>query len=42
VTIRYGAVGTWDDALCVRITNYPEADIDVARAAAERLAKERG
>jgi ketosteroid isomerase-like protein len=42
VTIRYGSVGTWDDGLLVRITNYPEADIDEARAGAERLAEERG
>jgi ketosteroid isomerase-like protein len=42
VTIRYGSVSTWDDGLCVRTTNYPEADIDEARAAAERVAEERG
>jgi hypothetical protein len=42
VTIRYGSVITWDDGLVVRVANYPEADIDEARAAAERLAQERG
>jgi ketosteroid isomerase-like protein len=42
VTVRYGTVGTWDGGLCIRATNYPEADIDEARAAAERLAEERG
>jgi hypothetical protein len=31
----------WDDWLVVRSTPYPEADIDEARAAAERLAQER-
>jgi len=40
VTIRYGSVITWDDGLVVGTTNYP--DIDEARAAAERLAQERG
>ncbi|HXW58406.1 MAG TPA: hypothetical protein VEJ23_02895 [Solirubrobacteraceae bacterium] len=34
------AVWTWRDGLIVRTTNY--ADLDEARAAAERLAKERG
>jgi hypothetical protein len=42
VTIGDAAVGTWDDGLCVRATNYPEADMDEARAAAERVAEERG
>jgi ketosteroid isomerase-like protein len=37
---RYGAVAIWVDGLCERVTNY--ADIDQARAAAERLAQERG
>jgi ketosteroid isomerase-like protein len=37
---RFGAVSIWVDGLCERITNY--ADIDEARAAAERLAEERG
>jgi hypothetical protein len=37
---RYAAVGTWVDGLVERTTNY--ADIDQARAAAERLAEERG
>jgi hypothetical protein len=30
----------WEDGLIVRVTNY--TDIDEARAAAERLAEERG
>jgi ketosteroid isomerase-like protein len=42
VTIRYGQVNVWDDGLVVRSTLYPEADIMEARAAAERLAQERG
>ena len=42
VTVRYGQVNVWDDGLIVRATIYPEADIDEARAAAKRLAKERG
>jgi ketosteroid isomerase-like protein len=37
---RYGAVATWLDELVVRNTNY--LDVDQARAAAERLAMERG
>jgi ketosteroid isomerase-like protein len=40
VQFRYGSVLTWIDALCERHTDYP--DIDQARAAAERLAQERG
>jgi ketosteroid isomerase-like protein len=40
VHFRYGAVAVWDAGLAVRITNY--FDIDKARAAAERLAEERG
>ena len=40
VQIRYGSVSVWTDGLAVRITNY--GDIDEARAAAERLAQERG
>jgi ketosteroid isomerase-like protein len=40
VDSRYGIVWTWSDAKIARITNYN--DIDEARAAAERLAKERG
>jgi ketosteroid isomerase-like protein len=39
VQFRYGTVSVWEDAKIVRITNY--ADIDEARAAAERLAAER-
>ena len=41
VTIRYGAVGVWEDGLLVRATNHPETDIDAARAGAERLAQQR-
>jgi ketosteroid isomerase-like protein len=37
---RIAAVGVWADGLAQRITSY--ADIDQARAAAERLAEERG
>jgi ketosteroid isomerase-like protein len=40
VQLRYAAVGVWDDSKIVRMTNYN--DIDQARAAAERLAEERG
>jgi ketosteroid isomerase-like protein len=40
VQLRYAAVTLWTDGLIVRLTNY--ADIDEARAAAERLAEERG
>jgi ketosteroid isomerase-like protein len=39
VELRYAAVGTWADELAERTTIY--ADIDEARAAAERLAEER-
>jgi len=38
VQLRYAAVGVWDDGKIARLTNY----IDEARAAAERLAQERG
>jgi ketosteroid isomerase-like protein len=37
---RYGLVATWRDARIARAKNY--LDIDEARAAAERLAQERG
>jgi ketosteroid isomerase-like protein len=37
-----GWVWVWVDSLCASVTVYPEADIDQARAAAERLAQERG
>ncbi len=37
---RYASVATWADGLVQRVTNY--TDIDEARAAAERLAQERG
>ena len=39
---RFAAVAVWVDGLIVRVTNYDYADIDKARAAAERLAEERG
>jgi ketosteroid isomerase-like protein len=39
---RGGWVWVWVDNLCVSVTVYPEADIDEARTAAERLAEERG
>jgi ketosteroid isomerase-like protein len=37
---RFGAVAIWRDGLIERFANY--ADLDEARAAAERLARERG
>jgi ketosteroid isomerase-like protein len=40
VQLRYAAVSMWKDGKIVRMTNYN--DIDEARAAAERLALERG
>jgi hypothetical protein len=40
VELRYAVVATWVDGLIPRITSY--ADIDQARADAERLAQERG
>jgi ketosteroid isomerase-like protein len=40
VQLTYGAVGVWEDGKIVRMTNYN--DIDEARAAGERLARERG
>ena len=40
VQLRYAVVGEWVEGLVVRLTNY--ADIDEARAAAERLAESRG
>jgi ketosteroid isomerase-like protein len=40
VRLRYALVSVWAEGLIVRLTNY--ADIDQARAAAERLAEERG
>jgi hypothetical protein len=42
VTNREGWVIVLDDGLLVRQVVYPRADIDEARAAAERLAQERG
>jgi hypothetical protein len=39
---REGWVWVWVDGLCASVTVYPEAVIDEARAAAERLAEERG
>jgi ketosteroid isomerase-like protein len=40
VQMRYASVSVWADGLVERVTNY--LDIDEARAAAERLAEERG
>jgi ketosteroid isomerase-like protein len=40
VELRYAAVSVWEDGKIVRMTNY--TDPDEARAAAERLAEERG
>jgi ketosteroid isomerase-like protein len=40
VQLRYASVAEWIDGLIVRNTTY--TDIDEARAAAERLAEERG
>jgi ketosteroid isomerase-like protein len=40
VELRYAAVSVWEDGKVVRMTNH--RDIDEARAAAERLAQERG
>jgi hypothetical protein len=40
VQLRYGTVSVWEDGKIARITNY--TGIDEARAAAERLAQERG
>jgi ketosteroid isomerase-like protein len=40
VQLRYASVAEWRDGLIVRNTTY--TDIDEARAAAERLAQERG
>ena len=37
---RYGFVATWTDGRIARAKNY--LDLDEARAAAERLAEERG
>jgi ketosteroid isomerase-like protein len=39
---REGWISVWVDDLIASLTYYPEADIDEARAAAERLAEERG
>jgi ketosteroid isomerase-like protein len=39
VGVRYGALGAWVDGLVQKVTVY--ADLDEARAAAERLAEER-
>ena len=39
---REGWVWVWVDGLCASVTVYPHSDIDEARAAAERLAEERG
>ena len=40
VQLRYASVAEWKDGLMVRNTTY--TDIDEARAAAERIARERG
>ena len=40
VRIRYGSVASWTEAVIERLTAF--MDIDEGRAAAERLAKERG
>jgi len=40
VRLSYASVNEWAEGVVVRVTNYP--DIDEARAAAERLAEERG
>jgi len=40
VQLRYGTCAVWVDGKAVRVWNYP--DIDECRAAAERLAGERG
>jgi ketosteroid isomerase-like protein len=40
VELRYAGVSAWTDGLIERVTTY--LDIDEARAAAERLAQERG
>ena len=42
VRVRSAMVSVWEGGAIVRNTIYPETDIDEARAAAERLAKERG
>ncbi len=42
VRYRIAQVGTWADGFVVRVTSYLGTDIDEARAAAERLARERG
>jgi ketosteroid isomerase-like protein len=39
---REGWILVWSDELIACLTTHPEADIDDARAAAERLAEERG
>jgi ketosteroid isomerase-like protein len=39
---REGWVWVWVEGLIARVTTYPEADMDEARAYAERLAEERG
>jgi ketosteroid isomerase-like protein len=42
VRVRSAVVTLWVDGVTVRNTFYPETEIDEARAAAERLAEERG
>jgi hypothetical protein len=40
--MRFAGVAIWTEGVVVRQTTHDYADIDVARAAAERLAQERG
>jgi ketosteroid isomerase-like protein len=42
VRVRSAVVTLWVDGVIVRSTFYPDTEIDEARAAAERLAQERG
>jgi ketosteroid isomerase-like protein len=42
VRVRSAILGLWVDGMIVRSTIYTETEIDEARAAAERLAQERG
>jgi ketosteroid isomerase-like protein len=42
IELRIATVAVWEEGLIVRGTTYGYSDIDQARAAAERLAKERG
>jgi ketosteroid isomerase-like protein len=42
VQMRFVSVSEWAGGLVTRVTSYTESDIETARAAAERLAEERG